>query len=130
MHNPEELRYTRSHEWIRVEEDTAIVGITDHAQDALGDIVYIELPDVGDVFDRDDVFGVIESVKTTSDLYSPVSGTVAEINDQLLDNSAVINDDPYGEGWMIKLKVKDHGEIDALLTWAQYEKFLAEEDQD
>jgi glycine cleavage system H protein len=113
-----------------VEEDTAIVGITDHAQDALGDIVYIELPDVGDVFDRDDVFGVIESVKTTSDLYSPVSGTVAEINDQLLDNSAVINDDPYGEGWMIKLKVKDHGEIDALLTWAQYEKFLAEEDQD
>lgn len=130
MHKLDELRFTQTHEWVKIEDDVATIGITEHAQDMLGDIVYLELPEVGEVFDHDDVFGVVESVKTTSDLYTPLSGTVLEINDSLIDSPATVNDDPYGEGWMIRIKIKDHSEEETLLNLAGYEKFVAEEDHD
>ncbi len=129
MKSPEQLRFTREHEWVRIEDDHATIGITDHAQDALGDIVYVELPEVGEVFDQDDVFGVVESVKTTSDLYSPIGGTIAEINEALVENSGLVNDDCYGEGWLIRIKLKDPAETEKLMTAAQYDLFAAEESE-
>ncbi len=128
MKDLKELRFTRSHEWVRVEGDTAVVGITDHAQEALGDVVYVELPEVGDTFEKGDPFGVVESVKTTSDLYAPVSGTIKEVNEPLVEQCALVNEDPYGEGWLVRFEMSNPTELDDLLTLEAYEKHIAEEE--
>ncbi len=125
MSVPEELQYTRSHEWVRTEGDTATIGITDHAQDELGDIVFVELPEVGATFDAGDSFGTVESVKAVSDLYTPVGGEVVEVNEALSESPEKINEDPYGEGWIVKIQVS--GEAD-LLSASDYEQFLEEEE--
>jgi glycine cleavage system H protein len=122
---PEELQYTRSHEWVRTEGDTATIGITDHAQDELGDVVFVELPEVGATLDAGDSFGTVESVKAVSDLYTPVGGEVTEVNEALNDQPEKINEDPYGEGWMVKLRVSDEGS--GLLSASDYEQFVEEE---
>jgi glycine cleavage system H protein len=122
---PEELQYTRSHEWVRTEDDTATIGITDYAQEELGDIVYVELPEQGDTFDAGDSLGSIESVKAVSDLYTPVGGEVVEVNEALNDSPEKINEDPYGDGWIVKLRVSDEGD---LLSASDYEQLLEEED--
>jgi glycine cleavage system H protein len=122
---PEELQYTRSHEWVRTEDDTATIGITDHAQDELGDVVFVELPEQGATFDAGDSFGTVESVKAVSDLYTPIGGEVVEINETLNDSPEKINEDPYGEGWIVKLRVSDEGSV--LLSASDYEQFVEEE---
>jgi len=122
---PEELQYTRSHEWVRTEDDTATIGITDYAQEELGDIVYVELPEEGATFDAGDSFGSVESVKAVSDLYTPVGGEVVEANEALGDNPEKINEDPYGDGWIVKLRVSDEGD---LLSASDYEQLLEEEE--
>jgi glycine cleavage system H protein len=119
---PEELQYTRSHEWVRTEDDTATIGITDHAQDELGDVVFVELPEQGVTFDAGDSFGTVESVKAVSDLYTPIGGEVVEINETLNDSPEKINEDPYGEGWIVKLRVSDEGS--ELLSASDYEQFV------
>jgi len=125
---PGDLQYTKSHEWVRTEGDTSTIGITDHAQDELGDVVFVELPDEGDTFDAGDSFGTVESVKAVSDLYSPVSGEVVEVNSALNDAPEKINEDPYGEGWIVKLRTSGDGSGDSdLLSAEEYEKVLEEE---
>jgi len=121
---PDDLQYTRSHEWVRMEDDTATIGITDHAQDELGDVVFVELPDVGTTFDAGDSFGTVESVKAVSDLYTPVGGEVVEVNSALENAPEQINDDPYGEGWIVKLRTS---EGDDLLSPEEYEQVVEEE---
>jgi glycine cleavage system H protein len=121
---PEDLQYTKSHEWVRIEGDTATIGITDHAQDELGDIVFVELPEEGDAFDAGESFGTVESVKAVSDLYAPVGGEVVEVNSALEDAPENINEDPYGEGWIVKLRTTDEAD---LLSPEEYEKVVAEE---
>jgi glycine cleavage system H protein len=123
---PEELQYTRSHEWVRTEGDTVTIGITDHAQDELGDIVFIELPEQGATLEAGDSFGTVESVKAVSDLYTPVGGEVVEVNEALDSSPEKINEDPYGEGWIVKLRVSDEGAD--LLSASDYEQFLEEEE--
>ena len=125
MSVPEEPQYTRRHEWVRTEGDTATIGITDHAQDELGDIVFIELPEQGTTFEAGDSFGTVESVKAVSDLYTPVGGEVVEVNEALDSSPETINEDPYGEGWIVKLRVSDEGA--GLLSASDYEQFLEEE---
>lgn len=127
MEFPKDLRYTKEHEWVRVEGNIATVGITDYAQDSLGDVVYLELPSEGAAVTKDETFGVVESVKAVSDLYSPISGTVMEINDALVDNPEVINDDPYGDAWMLKVEMNNSSEIKELLTADEYKKYVEEE---
>ena len=117
---PDDLLYTASHEWVRVEGDTATIGITDHAQAALNDIVYVELPGVGDSFDTEEEFGVVESVKSVSDLYAPVAGEVTASNEALEDEPESINDDPYGAGWLVKLRMHDSAEVAHLLSPDDY----------
>ncbi len=126
MSVPEELQYTRSHEWVRTEGDTATIGITDHAQDELGDIVFIELPEQGATLEAGDSFGTVESVKAVSDLYTPVGGEVVEVNDALDSSPEKINEDPYGDGWIVRLRVSDEGAD--LLSASDYEQFLEEEE--
>jgi glycine cleavage system H protein len=121
---PEDLQYTHSHEWVRIEGDTAIIGITDHAQDELGDVVFVELPDEGATFDAGESFGTVESVKAVSDLYTPVGGEVVEVNSALEDAPENINEDPYGEGWIVKLRITDRAD---LLSPEEYEKVVEEE---
>jgi glycine cleavage system H protein len=121
---PTDLQYTRSHEWIRIEGDTATVGITDYAQDALGDVVYVELPDVGASFEAGATFGAVESVKAASDLYLPVAGEILEVNSALIDQPEVLNSDPYGEGWMLKIRVAPG--VGALMSAGAYEKYVDE----
>ncbi|MEJ7631523.1 MAG: glycine cleavage system protein GcvH [Rubrobacteraceae bacterium] len=125
MSVPENLQYTRSHEWVRVEDDVATIGITDHAQEELGDVVFVELPEAGATFEAGDSFGAVESVKAVSDLYAPVSGEVVEINSALEDAPEKINDDPYGEGWILKLRASDTG---GLLSASDYDKVLEAEE--
>ena len=125
MNVPDDLQYTRSHEWVRTEDDTATIGITEYAQEELGDIVYVELPEQGATFDVGDSFGTVESVKAVSDLYTPVGGEVVEINEALDDSPEKINEDPYGEGWIVKLRVSDAGD---LLSPSDYEQLLEEEE--
>jgi glycine cleavage system H protein len=120
MNFPENLRYTKDHEWIRLEGDIAFVGITDFAQSELGDIVYVEIETLDQHLGADAVFGTVEAVKTVSDLFLPVTGTVIEINPELNNNPELINSDPYGEGWMIKLKVDDKAEVEALMNADAY----------
>ena len=126
MNVPEELQYTKSHEWVRNEGDTATIGITDHAQEELGDIVYIELPEQGATFEAGESFGTVESVKAVSDLYTPVGGEVAEVNEALEDSPEKINEDPYGEGWMVKLRIS--GEGTGLLSPDEYQQVLEQEE--
>jgi glycine cleavage system H protein len=121
---PEDLLYTKSHEWVRMEDDTATIGITDHAQEELGDVVFVELPDEGATFDAGESFGTIESVKAVSDLYAPVGGEVVEVNSSLEDAPEKINDDPYGEGWIVKLRTSDEAD---LLSPGEYEQVVEEE---
>ena len=124
MNIPEDLQYTDSHEWVRIEGDTATIGITDHAQDELGDVVFVELPDEGATFDAGESFGTVESVKAVSDLYTPVGGEVVEVNSALEDAPENINEDPYGEGWIVKLRITDRAD---LLSPEEYEKVVEEE---
>ena len=126
---PENLHYSKDHEWLRVEGDTAVVGITDHAQDQLGDVVYVELPKPGEEFAAHESFGSVESVKDVSEIFTPVSGKVTEANDSLNDEPEKVNQDPYGEGWMIKIKMSSSGEVDSLLTAAEYEDFTKAESE-
>ncbi|PIE80398.1 MAG: glycine cleavage system protein H [Chloroflexi bacterium] len=118
------ILYSKEDEWLKVEGDEAIVGITDHAQSALSDIVYLELPDIGDSFNIDDTFGVIESVKAAADLYMPVSGEVTAVNNNLLDTPDLVNSDPYHAAWMVKIKLSNPTELDALMDADTYAKYL------
>ncbi len=120
MNFPGNLRYTKDHEWVKLEGDTATIGITDFAQKELGDIVYVEIETVGKTLDAEAIFGTVEAVKTVSDLFLPVSGTVLEINPALASNPELVNTDPYGEGWMIKLKVNNAADIDGLMDAEAY----------
>jgi glycine cleavage system H protein len=120
---PEDLHYSKDHEWVRVEGNTAVVGITDYAQNSLGDVVYVELPKAGDEFAANEPFGSVESVKAVSEVFSPVSGTVAGVNETLNDEPEKVNSDPYGDGWMIRVELSNPGEVDSLLTAAEYEDF-------
>ena len=124
---PEDLHYSKDHEWVRVEGDVAVVGITDYAQNSLGDVVYVELPKAGEEFAANESFGSVESVKAVSEVFSPVSGKVAEVNDALNDEPEKVNADPYGDGWMIKVRMSSPGEVDSLLTAAEYEDFTKAE---
>jgi glycine cleavage system H protein len=127
---PEDLSYTKDHEWVRVKGSEATVGITDHAQRQLGDIVYVELPKVGDKFEGGEPFGSVESVKAASEIYMPVAGEVIEVNQSVVDSSEKVhpvNADPYGKGWMIRIKLANPAEIDALLTAVEYEDYIKEE---
>ncbi|EGG29475.1 Glycine cleavage system H protein [Aequoribacter fuscus] len=120
--SPAELRYVSSHEWVRVEDDgTATVGITNHAQEALGDVVFVELPEVGAQLGAGDEAGVVESVKAASDIYAPIGGEIIAINENLEDNPEVINEDPYGDGWFFKMRLDDATSVDDLLTAEQYD---------
>ena len=121
---PEDLQYTKSHEWVRTQDDTVTIGITDHAQEELGDVVFVELPDVGATIAAGDSFGTVESVKAVSDLYTPVGGEVVEVNSSLEDAPEKINDDPHGEGWIVKLGTSEEAD---LLSPEEYEKVVEEE---
>jgi len=127
MDFPEDLRYTREHEWARKKGDRVVVGITDFAQHQLGDVVYVELPGVGDPVKKGESFGVVESTKAVSDLFAPVSGKVVEVNGPLADAPEAINEDPYEEGWMIQIEISDPKELSELLGKAAYQKFVEEE---
>ena len=120
---PEQLHYSKDHEWVRVDGPHAIVGITDYAQHSLGDVVYAELPKPGDTFAANEPFGSVESVKAVSEVFSPVSGDIFEVNESLNDEPEKVNSDPYGEGWMVRIKMSNAGEVDSLLTAAEYEDF-------
>jgi glycine cleavage system H protein len=121
----EAIRCTSEHEWVRVEEGLAVVGLTDYAQSELGDIVYVELPEVGARFEKGEVFGTIESVKSVSDIYSPISGEVKEANSELEAHPELVNQDPYHQGWIVKLDMDDPSEMDDLMTDAEYEEFIS-----
>ena len=121
---PEGLYYSKDHEWLRVEGDTGTVGITDHAQNSLGDVVYVELPKAGESFAAHDTFGSVESVKAVSELFLPVAGEVTEVNGSLTDEPEKVNTDPYGEGWMLRVKLSNRGEVDSLLSAAEYEDYI------
>ena len=125
---PDNLHYSKDHEWVRVEGDTAVIGITDHAQEQLGDVVYVELPRAGDEFAANDSFGSVESVKAVSEIFTPVSGKISAINDSLSEEPEKVNKEPYGDGWMIKMTMKNSGEVDSLLTAAEYEDFTKAEE--
>jgi len=127
MNLPPELKYSKTHEWVRVEEDLATIGITDYAQDQLGDVVYIELPDVGRTIHQDEEFGSVESVKAVSPLIAPVGGEIVEINEELTNKPELVNQDPYGEAWLIKFTPSDASELSALMDAGAYEKFVAQE---
>ncbi|QHN50345.1 glycine cleavage system protein GcvH [Geobacillus stearothermophilus] len=126
MNTPKELRYTKEHEWVRVEGENVRVGITDYAQSELGDIVFVELPEVGAEVTANEPFGSVESVKTVSELYAPISGTVVEVNEALNDHPEYVNESPYDKAWMIVVKPNDLSEIDNLLTAEQYEAMINE----
>ena len=125
MNVPENCKYTDQHEWIRVEGQEVLIGITDYAQGELGDIVYIEIETEGEKLGKDEVFGTIEAVKTVSDLFMPISGEVLEFNDKLEDNAELVNSDPYGDGWMIKVSIDSPEELEALLSPEQYRELIA-----
>lgn len=124
---PEDLHFSKDHEWVRVAGDTGTIGITDHAQHALGDVVYVELPKVGEKFEAHEAFGSVESVKAVSELFMPVAGEVTEINDTLQDEPEKVNNDPHGEAWMVKIRLSNSSDIDSLLNPAEYEDYLKTE---
>jgi len=124
---PDDLHYSKDHEWVRVDGNVAVVGITDYAQDSLGDVVYVELPKVGEKFAANESFGSVESVKAVSEVFCPVSGEIVGVNDSLNDAPEKVNEDPYGEGWMIRVAMSNAGEVDSMLTAAEYEDFTKAE---
>ncbi|MBN2596407.1 MULTISPECIES: glycine cleavage system protein GcvH [Labilibaculum] len=124
MNVPENLKYTKDHEWIRVEGEEAFVGVTDFAQGELGDIVFVEVETEGDELDKEEIFGTIEAVKTVSDMFMPIGGEVLEFNEKLEEAPDLINSDPYGEGWIVKIKIADNSELEELLTAEQYKELL------
>ncbi len=132
MEYPEGLKFTKEHEWVLVEDQVAIIGITEYAEQELGDVVYVELPEVGEKIVKDDPFGAVESVKAVSDIYAPVSGTVVEVNDTLPDSPETINDDPYGDGWLIQVEMTDKDDLKDLMSAQEYAEYVeqqkAEED--
>ena len=128
MEFPEDLRYTREHEWARMKGDKVVVGVTDFAQDQLGDVVYVELPEVGDAVKKGESFGVVESTKAVSELFAPISGKVVEVNDPLSDAPETINEDPYEEGWMIVIQPSDPRELEALMDAKAYRTFVEEQE--
>ena len=137
MNYPDNLKFSKEHEWVMVEGDVALIGITEYAQSELGDVVYVELPDVGEKITKDDPFGSVESVKAVSDLFAPVSGAVIEVNDSLPDNPELVNEDSYGDGWMIKDQMSDKEELKDLLAADEYGEYVQrqteeddEEDED
>ena len=121
MNVPKELKYTKDHEWLSLDGDVATVGVTDFAQSELGDIVYVEVETLDETLDKEEVFGTVEAVKTVSDLFMPISGDVIEFNEKLETNPEVVNEDPYGQGWMIKIRVSDENELNELLSADEYE---------
>ena len=122
---PEGLYYSKDHEWLRVEGETGTVGITDHAQNSLGDVVYVELPKTGETFAAHDTFGSVESVKAVSEIFTPVAGEVVEVNEGLNDTPEKVNSDPYGDAWFVKIKMDNAGEVDAMLSGEEYEEYLS-----
>jgi len=124
MNIPDNLKYTKDHEWIKVNGDEALVGVTDYAQNELGDIVFIEVETVGETLDKEETFGTIEAVKTVSDMFMPVSGEVLEFNENLEQNPEIVNSDPYGKGWIIKIKMSDLSELDGLLEASAYKELI------
>jgi glycine cleavage system H protein len=129
MKFPKKLRYTREHEWVLIEGNQATVGITDFAQHELGEVVYVELPKVGDSVTKDEPFGVVESVKAASDVYAPVSGEVSESNDDLVSSPELLNDDPYGDAWLIRVEMSDPSEVEHLMTAQDYKDYVEEESE-
>ena len=127
MNYPDDRKYSKDHEWIMVDGNTVTIGVTEYAAEQLGDIVYVELPQQGEDFAQGDTFGVLESVKAVSDCFAPISGTIAETNDSLADSPEVINEDPHGEGWMVKITIADQRELEDLLDHTAYEEFVKEE---
>ena len=125
MNIPGELKYTKDHEWVRIEGDEAVIGITDFAQSELGDIVFVEVETEGESIESEEIFGSVEAVKTVSDLFMPLSGEVLSFNSELEDTPEVVNSDPYGEGWMIRVKISDNSEIDTLLSAEQYKDLIS-----
>src|SRR5918912_702028 len=125
---PEDLQYSKDHEWVRVEGDVGVIGITDYAQNSLGDVVYVELPKPGETFAAHESFGSVESVKAVSEIFTPVSGEIVEVNESLQDEPEKVNADPYGEGWMIRIRLRNRGEVDSLLSAAEYEDFTKGEE--
>jgi glycine cleavage system H protein len=126
---PEDLHYSKDHEWVRVDGGEAVIGITDYAQNSLGDVVYVELPKPGDPFAANESFGSVESVKAVSEVFTPVTGEVTKINESLADEPEKVNADPYGDGWMIRIRMSNAGEVDSLLTAAEYEDFTKAESE-
>jgi glycine cleavage system H protein len=124
MDLPQNLKYTKEHEWVKIDDDILMVGITDHAQSELGDIIFIEFPDLNQVISKDEPFGTIEAVKTVADLFAPVSGKIIEINQDLEDNPELVNSDPYGEGWIVKITDFDKSQLDALLDLNNYKEII------
>lgn len=130
MEFPEGLKYSKEHEWVLLEGKTATIGITEYAQEELGDIVYVELPEIGEKIVKDDPFGAVESVKAVSDVYAPVSGSVLEVNDVLPDNPETINDDPYGDGWMIRVDLTDPDDLKDLMDAEEYAEYVAQQKEE
>ncbi|MFP4529239.1 MAG: glycine cleavage system protein GcvH [Candidatus Kapaibacterium sp.] len=125
MEFPNELKYTKDHEWVRVDGDTATIGITDHAQGELGDVVYVDIPEEAEV-SKGDTFGTIEAVKTVADMFAPISGKIIEINESINDSPEVVNNDPYGEGWLVKMEMSDKSELDELMDVEAYKKEIGQ----
>lgn len=127
--NPEDLHYTQSHEWVRIEGDVGTIGITDYAQKELGEIVYLELPEVGHVFNADEEFGTVESVKAVSELFTPLSGEIVEINKGAISEPGIVNDDPFGDGWLIKMKLSTDEEVGKLMSAEDYASYVQQEEK-
>ena len=125
MNIPADLKYTKDHEWVKIEGDEAVIGITDFAQSELGDIVFVEVETEGDTIDQEEVFGSVEAVKTVSDLFMPLSAEILSFNSELEDTPEVVNTDPYGAGWMIRIKISDNSELDSLLSAEQYKELIS-----
>jgi glycine cleavage system H protein len=129
MNIPKELKYTDEHEWAKLEGEIAVIGITDYAQERLGDVVFVELPEIGTETEKGEAFCVVESVKAASDIYAPMSGEIAEINKNLEDHPELVNQSPYGEGWMVRIKVTDPAEIEDLMSSDRYRKYVEEQEE-
>jgi len=127
--NPENLHYTQSHEWVRIDGDIGTIGITDHAQKELGEIVYLELPEAGHVFNADEEFGTVESVKAVSELFSPISGEVLEVNKSAVAEPGIVNDDPFGDGWLVRIKLSTDEEVGKLMNAEQYAEYVKSEEK-
>ncbi len=127
--NPEDLHYTQSHEWVRIDGDVGTIGITDYAQKELGEIVYLELPEVGHVFNADEEFGTVESVKAVSEMFTPLSGEIVEVNKAAIGEPGIVNDDPFGDGWLIKMKLSTDEEVGKLMSAEDYASYVQEEEK-